>query len=102
VDGRTPATILRFMAETNSWNPEDIKTLSTTPAGDYYEIFKGSTGQELRRAIDVCLQFDRIVNATEEMKEIPELAKEALKRIGQESEINARRVRRYGVDITAG
>jgi hypothetical protein len=51
--------------------------------------------------LDACLQFDRIANATIPMKEISKRAKQALKRIGQESAINALRVKKYGVDANA-
>jgi hypothetical protein len=40
------------------------------------------------------------MNATEPMKEISKRAKDALRRIGGESKINARRVKRYGVEIS--
>jgi hypothetical protein len=42
-------------------------------------------------------QFDRISNASETMREISKRAREALKMIGAESRINARRVSRFGV-----
>lgn len=94
-----PAAILRAMAETKSWNFEDTKMLSTLSVDEYYKIFKGSKGRDLRGILDACLQFDRIGNASAEMKEISNRAREALKRIGQESAINALRVRRYGVKV---
>lgn len=45
------------------------------------------------------LLFEKVGNLGEAEKQIPRLAREALKRIGQESAINARRVRRYGVRV---
>jgi hypothetical protein len=45
------------------------------------------------------LQFDRISNASSEMREVSKRAKEALKLIGAESPINARRVARFGVIV---
>lgn len=100
---RSPRAILLSMAETNSWSPEDITTLSTLPEEDYYEILKKTKGLDVQRVIASCLQFNRIGNATPEMREISKRATDALRRIGQESPINARRVRSYvkdyGVDL---
>jgi hypothetical protein len=87
------------MAHSNGWNPEDITTLCTLPVDEYYQIFKGHRGNDLRKIIKVCLQFDVIGNASPDMKEISKRAKEALKRVGQESAINAQRVKIYGVAI---
>lgn len=98
-DEINPTTILFRMADTNSWNPEDMTTLSTLAVADYYQIFRSEKGSDLRKAIKACLQFDRILNATAEMREISKRAKEALKQIGQESPINARRVKAYGVEV---
>ena len=47
------------------------------------------------------LQFDRIVNASAEMKEISRRAREALKLIGTESPVNARRVAKFGINAGA-
>lgn len=98
---RDPKTILLSMANTNGWGPDDITFLSALPIEGYYQIFKGSKGSELRSIINVCLQFDRIGNATQDMTEISKRAKDALRRIGKESAINARRVASYGVLINA-
>ena len=87
------------IANTNSWNPEDIACLSELSVDDYCKMFKGSKGKELRKLINACLQFGRFGNATSEMKEISMRAREALIRIAKESPINARRVKPYGVDV---
>jgi hypothetical protein len=94
---RTPTAILDSMARMNGWSPEDITTLSTLTADEYYKIFKESAGHDLAQRVSTCLQFDGIGNASTEMRKISEVAREALKRIGQESPINAKRVRRYGI-----
>lgn len=98
---RDPTTILLSMANTNSWGPDDITFLSTLPTEDYYLTFKSSRGSDLRKIISACLQFDRIMNATPDMTEISKRAKDALERVGQESKINARRVRTYGVEVSS-
>jgi hypothetical protein len=98
-DERPLASILLEIAKKNGWTPEDITVLSTSSVEQYYEAFKQTKGYELRTILNASLQFDRFLNAQPEWKEISSRAKEALKRIGSESAINARRVRQYGVDI---
>lgn len=95
----TPAEILVRIAENHSWNLEDITTLSTLPIDEYWRMFKASNGDLLRKLISACLMFDSMIDATTNYKEVPRRAREALKRIGQESAINARRVRAYGVVV---
>lgn len=94
-----PTTVLHSIASTSSWNPEDVASLSELPIDDYYKMFKKSKGQELRRVIKVCLQFDQFGNATSEMKEVSKRAREALTRIAKESPINARRMKPYGIEV---
>ena len=97
---KDPGAILLRMASVNGWNPEDITTLAALAADDFYVIFKKYSGRELHKILGACLQFDNIGNATDAMKEIPKRARVALKQIGEESAINARRVKRYGVNVT--
>ena len=73
--------------------------LSALPVDEYYRIFKSHKGDDLRKIINVCLQFDRIGSVSAAMQEISRRAKEALRRIGGESAINASRVRHYGINI---
>jgi hypothetical protein len=95
-DERNPAEILLSMATTRGWTAEDMTLLSTLPVQAYRDIFKGAEGSNLHLIIDACLQFDRIEDATEPMKDVSRRAKEALRIIGQESRINAVRVMKYG------
>ena len=97
-DERDPAITLRAIAKAQGWSGEDLDVLSKLPVDDYYKILKANKNQALLDTLEGCLQFDRIANATEPMKEISRRAKEALGRIGQESHINALRVRKYGVN----
>jgi hypothetical protein len=98
-DERNVASILLDMASKNGWSPEDIVTLSISSVDQYYEAFKQINGQELRGVLNAALQFDRMSNAHASWKEISNRAKEALRRIGNESAINARRVKQYGIDM---
>jgi len=94
----SPTEILLRIADTHSWNPRDITVLSTLSVDEYYKLFKATTG-DLRKIISSCLMFDTMVDPAAEYKEVAKRAKEALKRIGQESQTNALRVKAYGVEI---
>ena len=53
----------------------------------------------MSKRIASALQFDNVANATDTMKEISKRAKQALRRIANESPINARRVAKYGIKV---
>jgi hypothetical protein len=89
--------ILISIADTNSWNPDDIKMLAAIPVDEYYRLLKNTRGLELRKIIKASLMFDTMTGASPDMSELSSRVKEALKRIGKESPINARRVQPYGV-----
>lgn len=83
----------------DSWNSDTLSALSSASVGFYYRTFKEHSGEDLKRMIAGVLQFDRVVDATEQMNEIAKRGKEALKLIGEESPINARRVAKYGIKV---
>ena len=101
-DEQDLTAVLLSVANRHGWSEEEISTLSGMSVDEYYAIFKAHDGDELRKIIDACLQFDRILSTSNPMREISRRAKEALKRIGQESPINALRVRKYGVEVDVG
>jgi KAP family P-loop domain len=78
---------------------EAVLQLAAVPVEKYQKVLKAAQGKELRRILAGALQFDRIVNATPAMRKISRNTKEALKQIGAESPLNARRVRKYGVNV---
>jgi hypothetical protein len=96
-DDRTVATVLDQIAENKSWTEGDLTFLSRAAVDDYYKLFRESEGKELSKRIDMCLQFDRVANASSVMKEVSQHARKALTRLSIESPINARRVRKYGI-----
>ncbi|MFZ1009262.1 MAG: hypothetical protein WAN65_20635, partial [Candidatus Sulfotelmatobacter sp.] len=98
---RSAGDVLRSIGRSNGWSREEIAILSAAPVDEYYRMFKGAKGDDLRLILNACLQFDRIANATEEMREISRRARNALTMIGEESSINARRVRKYGIEVAA-
>jgi hypothetical protein len=78
---------------------EVLSELAAAPVDEYRRAFQKTTGRELRKMLSEALQFDRIINASPEMKEISKRAREALKIIGTESPINACRVANFGVIV---
>ena len=88
-----------LLALKDSWNDKQIAELAATPVDEYYRAFKENSGPELRKMLSAVFQFDRIVNASDHMREISKRGREALSRIGTESAINARRVSRFGIAI---
>lgn len=83
----------------DGWDDERLATLAALPVEEYRKLLKEHMGAKLRQILANLLQFDRIANASESMKEISRRTREALRLIGQESPINARRVSRYGIKI---
>ncbi len=94
---RDVRTMLNGLGKT--WRDEDLLALASLPPEAYKKIFKETSGEELRRILSGIFQFDRIGNATPSMREITKRARIALKDIGGESDINRRRVRRFGINF---
>ena len=92
-----PRVILKRIASSNDWSLEDELILADTSAEAYYHIFKTESGSHLSSMVNACLKFGRFSNASERQKRISERTKEALSRIGEESKINALRVRSFGI-----
>ena len=92
-------SILSRIGKNRSWNDHEIATLASFSSDDYYNLFKTHSGDDLSTIINGALQFDRISNASEPMREISKRAKDALAKIGGECLINARRVSRYGIRV---
>ncbi len=97
-----PVAVLLKIAEQDSWHTRDVQKLASLSSDDYYNIFKSRSGSDLTSVVKAALQFGRIGNATPPMQEIFNRAREALARIGKECPINARRVRKYGIEVAEG
>ncbi len=76
---------------------EDVRVLAAVSVDEYYKLFTENERDEMQRMIWTALSFEKVGYSTGQ--EIAKRAREALKRIGRESAINARRVRRYGVCV---
>ena len=96
-DTRDAARMLLDMKE-HGWNDQILASLSTVPIEEYVRALKSNEGKDLRRIIEAGLQFDRISNASDRMREVSRRMREALSCIGRESAINARRVSKFGID----
>jgi hypothetical protein len=82
-----------------SYDAEAIKQLATVPVDEYYNAAKSKKGDDLRNFILAALGFRQISSASADMQEVIRRMEEALKRIAAESELNAIRVRKYGIDV---
>ena len=99
-DDQSPVEVLRRIAKNESWSRNDIALLSSLSADDFYTMFKSHKQGNLSRVIEASLKFERIVDASDDKKQISARAKEALVRIGRESLINRRRVqKKYAVEV---
>lgn len=98
-EGRDPVAVLRKIAQQRGWNPDDLTFLATLSTDDFYAIFKRLRGADLRRTIAGVVGLRSIGNADEAITTVTAHAVAALQRIGQESEINRRRVTQQGIEV---
>jgi hypothetical protein len=95
----TAKQVLDRIANRNGWNQSDEVVLASTSVDDYYNLFKTESGRHLSSFVTTCLRFGQLGNASDQQKEIAHRATEALRRIAGESEINKRRVKKFGVSF---
>lgn len=94
---QTVRDVLTKIAGKDGWGGEDEKILANTSSNEFFEVFKSEEGEHLSAYVDICLRFGRFSNASEQQKRIADNAINALKRIANESPLNARRVQKFGV-----
>lgn len=100
VDKRTLRDVLTDMSKERNWKSTDLAKLAAATPEDYRDVFLESQGQNLQTTVYTALQFARIVNATGEMREITERAREGLRMIARTSRLNRHRISKlYGVDL---
>jgi len=95
----TANQVLERIAGKNGWNRSDEVVLINTTPEEFYGIFKSRKGKSLSSYVNACLQFGNFSNPTDQQKQIAGNAIEALKRIARESEINRRRIRKFGIEV---
>ena len=93
---REPKDILAI-ADRQGLVARGCRVLAAVSVDEYYKLFTENERDEMQRMIWTALSFEKVGYSTGQ--EIAKRAREALKRIGRESAINARRVRRYGVCV---
>ena len=86
-----------------SYDAETIKKLAAVPVDEYYNAAKSKKGDDLRNFILAALEFRRVSSASADMQtdmqEVARRMEEALKRVAAGSQLNAIRVRKYGIDV---
>jgi hypothetical protein len=95
-----PAEVLERIATNKGWDLEDVVLLEKLDDADFYQIFKSRRGSELRKVIYGALMFRNLGGATQQMEKITKNAETALRTIGAESRLNARRVKQFGIKMT--
>ena len=100
VTTETAKQVLDRIAGKNGWNGQsDEVILANTSVDEYYDLFKSEVGRHLSSFVTTCLKFGQSGNANDQQKEIASRATEALRKIASESEINKKRVKKFGVDL---
>jgi hypothetical protein len=84
--------ILVRISKKNAWGPKDVQRLSEASIDDYYKTFKGLRGEEMRCAVSEALLVQGRGGENSAERKVAAAADAALKRIADESRINARRV----------
>ena len=95
IEKRDPAEILIRIDADKSWSIDDIKTLCTLGAEDFYGIFKKLKAIDLRRAVRASLSLGRNNPNDKDHASITANATEGLKRIAAELNVNKLRVAKW-------
>ncbi|WP_156150792.1 hypothetical protein [Hyphomicrobium sp. 99] len=99
-DSRDPKQVLLTIAQNRSWSDEDIALLSAMSEDSYLRLFKDlKNGSELSACIRMALSFKTMGGAGELETSIADKTKAALIKIGNESLLNRRRVKKYGINL---
>jgi len=81
------------------WNPEDEESLAAVSVDEFIQYFKMMRGNERRKFIFGSLAFRNMGGRTPRQQQIVDNALSALVRIGQESTLNAHRLKAYNVTL---
>ena len=91
--------VLRRISENPNWSTKDEEAIADYSADEFYKLFKATKGPELDSIIQVCLDFGKFSNASDQQKRIADNAKDALLRIRGESKINELRIRKFRLKL---
>lgn len=92
-------SVLARVSKQNGWNDKDITILGDTSIDEFYEIFKETKGIDLSLYVESCLKLGNYASKDGEPSSLLTNSVSALKKIASESEINKRRVKKFGIDI---
>ncbi|MBV1702212.1 MAG: hypothetical protein KGQ46_10370 [Hyphomicrobiales bacterium] len=95
----TPIEAATNIYNTKGGSPEDEESLANLSVDDLVAIFKNKKGDDLSIIIRGSLFFRQISNATERQRKITDAAQAALKKIGNESQLNAHRIKRFNIEF---
>jgi hypothetical protein len=81
------------------WNPEDEESLAAISVDEFVRFFKSMQGKERTDFIFGSLAFRKFAECTPRQQQIADNAVSALVKIGQESPLNAHRLKAYNVTL---
>lgn len=81
------------------WSPKDEESLANLSVNDFVAFFKDTNEPDRSKIVFGCLKFASIVNATPRQLRITDNAKVALAQIGQESPLNAHRLKKFCISL---
>lgn len=87
--------ILEKLSQQNGWSDVDEELLDKATEEDFYNLFKKVVYEDGGSIIATALKFGDYSNGSDRMKRIGDKARCVLMKIGDESFINSRRVKRY-------
>jgi hypothetical protein len=96
---KTLLEVLDSLSNKNGWNQDEEDFLVNTTVDEYYKFFKETKGKMSAQYVDVCLKFGRFVNPSENYLKISNNAKDALKRISTESQLNKMRMEKFNLNF---
>jgi hypothetical protein len=95
---KSPLDALKQIAS-GGWSSSDTNALAALSSDEFYAFFKSLHGSDVYTAITSMINFGSISNLGSRDGETWKSAETALKRIAAESQLNRRRMRRYGIKV---
>jgi hypothetical protein len=89
--------VLEKLSTTNGWSQIDEQVLAETSADEYFELFTSETGVHLDGYVRAALQFKGFSKGGDQREIIGNNVEAALLRIADTSELNKRRVNKFGI-----
>jgi hypothetical protein len=87
-----------LLSAAQTYDSDKISQLAQVTVRQYRDLFMSRTDDQMRMVILAALDYRKILNISDDQKEVVRRAQEALKEIAGTSRLNALRVARYAVD----